>query len=68
MNDDIFESVPQRGSGEETAENRRINEIAEELRRRCRLHEEKSGYGKANGIKEEERTSLLAPQYQIICY
>ena len=39
MNDDIFESVSQRSSGEETAENRRILEVADELRRRCKLHE-----------------------------
>ncbi len=39
MNDDISESVSQRGSGEETAENRRILEVADELRRRCELYE-----------------------------
>lgn len=39
MNDDIFESVPQRGSGEETAENCRIHEVANELHRRCQLYE-----------------------------
>jgi hypothetical protein len=39
MKDDILESVSQRGSGEETAENRRIHEIADELHRRCQLYE-----------------------------
>ena len=39
MKDDILESVSQRGSGEETAENRRIYEIADELHRRCQLYE-----------------------------
>ena len=39
MNDDIFESVSQGSSGKETAENRRIHEIADELRRRCQLYE-----------------------------
>ena len=39
MNDDIPESVSQRSSREETAENRRILEIADELRRRCELYE-----------------------------
>ena len=39
MKDDILESVSQRGSGEETAENRRIYEIADELRRGCQLYE-----------------------------
>ena len=39
MDYDISQSVSQRGSGEETAENRRIHEIADELRRRCQLYE-----------------------------
>jgi hypothetical protein len=39
MNDDIFESVSQRGRGEEIAENRRIYEVADELSRRCQLYE-----------------------------
>ena len=39
MNDDISQSVSQRGRGEEIAENRRIYEIADELFRRCQLHE-----------------------------
>ena len=39
MNDDIPQSVSQRGSGEETAENRRIHEVADELHRRCQLYE-----------------------------
>ena len=39
MSYDISQSVPQRGSGEETAENRRIHEVADELRRRCQLYE-----------------------------
>ena len=48
MNDDIFESVSQRGSGEETAENRRINEVADELRRRCQLYEAQFRDGQNN--------------------
>ena len=39
MKDDILESVSQGGSGEETAENRRIHEISDELRRRSQLYE-----------------------------
>lgn len=39
MNNDIFKSVSQRGSGEETAENRRIRKVANELRRSCKLYE-----------------------------
>ena len=39
MDYDIPESVSQRSSGEETAENRRILEVADELRRCCELYE-----------------------------
>ena len=39
MNNDIFKSVSQRGSGEETAENRRIRKVADELHRSCKLYE-----------------------------
>ena len=36
---EAVESVSQRGSGEETPENRRIYEVADELHRRCQLYE-----------------------------
>ena len=49
MNYDISESVSQRGSGEETADNRRINEIADELRRRCQLYEAQPRDGNKDG-------------------
>ena len=62
MDYDIPESVSQRGSGEETAENRRIHEIADELQRLCRLHEEESGNGKANGGRFEIE-QRVAEQY-----
>ena len=39
MKDDILESVSQRSRREETPENRRIYEIADELRRGCQLYE-----------------------------
>ena len=39
MNNDILESVSQRGYGAYDAENRRIKEISDELQRLCRLHE-----------------------------
>ena len=39
MTDGILKSVSQRIGREETQENRRIQEIADELRRRCCLHE-----------------------------
>ena len=62
MNDDIFESVSQRGSGEETAENRRIHEIADELHRRCQLYEAqlRDGQGDVNRLEVEQR---VAEQY-----
>ena len=62
MDYDIFQSVSQRGSGEETAENRRIHEVADELQRLCRLHEEESGNGKANGGRFEIE-QRVAEQY-----
>ena len=39
MHNDLFESISQRGDKEETAENRRIIEIANELCGRCKLYE-----------------------------
>ena len=39
MYDDLFESISQGGGFEETAENRRIHEVANELRRCCQLYE-----------------------------
>ena len=62
MNDDIFESVSQRGSGEETAENRRIHEVADELHRRCQLHEAqlRDSQSDVNHLEIEQR---VAEQY-----
>ena len=62
MKDDIFESVSQRGSGEETAENRRIHEVADELRRRCQLYEAqfRDGQNDVNRLEVEQR---VAEQY-----
>ena len=53
MNNDIFESVSQRGRGEEIAENRRIYEVSNELQRLCRLHEAQSGAGQTDGSRFE---------------
>ena len=53
MNDDIFESVSQRGRGEEIAENSRIYEVSNELQRLCRLHEAQSGAGQTDGSRFE---------------
>ena len=53
MSDDISQSVSQRGNGAYDEENRRIQEVSDELQRLCRLHEEESGNGKANGGRFE---------------
>ena len=62
MNDDLFESVSQGGSGEEIAENRRIHEIADELHRRCQLYEAqlRNGQDDVNRLEVEQR---VAEQY-----
>ena len=62
MNYDIPESVSQRGSGEETAENSRIHEVADELHRRCQLYEAKlrDGQDDVNRFEVEQR---VAEQY-----
>ncbi|MBR0304265.1 MAG: hypothetical protein IJQ94_01320 [Bacteroidales bacterium] len=48
MPDDFFKQISQRGRDEETAENRRIHEIADELRRRCQIYETQSRNSKEN--------------------
>ena len=53
MKDDILESVSQRGDGAYDEENRRIQEVSNELQRLCRLHEKEFGDGKANGTRFE---------------
>ena len=62
MSYDISQSVSQRGSGEETAENRRIHEVADELRRRCQLYEAqlRDGQDDVNHLDIEQR---VAEQY-----
>ena len=62
MNHDISQSVSQRSSGEETAENHRIHEIADELRRRCQLYEAqlRDGQNDVNHLEIEQR---VAEQY-----
>ena len=49
MDYDISHSVSQRGNGTYDEENRRIQEVSNELQRLCRLYEEESREGKANG-------------------
>ena len=62
MNDDIFESVSQGSNGAYDEENRRIQEVSNELQRLCRLHEEESGDGKRNGTRFEIE-QRVAEQY-----
>ena len=61
MDYDISESVSQRGSGEETAENCRIREIADELRRRCQLYEAqlRDSQNDVNHLDVEQRVAEL---------
>lgn len=62
MTDDIFEQISQGGGVEETEENRRIREVADELCRRCRLYEAQSRGGKENVIAFETE-QRIAEQY-----
>jgi len=62
MDYDISQSVSQRGSGEETAENRRIHEIADELHRRCQLYEAQLRDGQDN-VSRFEVEERVAEQY-----
>ena len=62
MNYDIPESVSQGSNGAYDEENRRIQEVSNELQRLCRLHEEESGDGKRNGTRFEIEQSV-AEQY-----
>ena len=62
MDYDISESVSQRGDGAYDEENRRIQEVSDELQRLCRLHEEESGDGKRNGTRFEIE-QRVAEQY-----
>ena len=62
MNDDIFESVSQSGSGKETPENRGILKVADELRRSCKLYEAqlRASQDDVNHLDIEQR---VAEQY-----
>ena len=42
---DLLQPVPQGSDGAQTEENRRIAEVADELRRLCQLHETQHGAG-----------------------
>lgn len=62
MSNDIPESVSQRGHGAYDEENRRIQEISDELQRLCQLHEAQSGAGQADGGRFEIE-QRVAEQY-----
>ena len=62
MNDDIFESVSQGSNGAYDEENRRIQEVSNELQRLCRLYEEKPRDGKSYGGRFEIE-QRIAEQY-----
>ena len=59
MEDDILKPFSQRDSGEETAKNRRIHEIADGLRRGCQLYETqfRDGQGHVNSFEIEQRVA-----------
>ena len=65
MSYDISQSVSQGSSGEETAENRRILEVADELHRRCQLYEAQLRDSQDNVIKMAISSSLM-PKSQSI--
>ena len=48
MSNDVFESISQRVDGEETPQNRRISQVANELCRGCELYETQLRDGESN--------------------
>ena len=66
MNDDLFQSVPQGSIGAQDAENRRIEAVADELRRRCKLYEaqRRDGQSHVSPFEAEQRVAeLFAKEY-----
>lgn len=59
MNDDLFQSVPQGSIGAQDAENRRIEAVANELRRRCKLYEAqcRDGESHVSPFEAEQRAA-----------
>lgn len=59
MNDDLFQSVSQRSIGAQDAENRRIEAVADELRRRCKLYEaqRRDGQSHVSPFEAEQRAA-----------
>ena len=66
MSYDILQSLPPRSIGTQDAENRRIERVADEIRRRCGIHEAQSGTGKTTlnisdaVVKEAEPAPQIA--------
>lgn len=59
MRNDVFESVSQGIGGKEIEETRRIQEIADELSRRCGIYEAKLRKGETNGDGRIEQSPNL---------
>jgi len=59
MKYDLSESISQRSSGEKDAENHRIKEIADEIRRRCEVYEKESRNSQdhVNHFEAEQRVT-----------
>lgn len=62
MGNDVFEPISQRSRRAEDAENRRIQEIADELYRCCCLYEEKLREGQ-NNVRPSELEYRIAEDY-----
>ena len=62
MTDDILNKFHEEAVLRKLRKNRRIHEIADELRRRCQLYETKFRGGKENVIARETE-QLIAEQY-----
>ena len=67
MTDGIFESISQGIGREETQENRRIQEIADELRRRCCVYEKEYGTSSSNVniVLERKVTEEFASEFNL---
>ena len=62
MAHDVFESISQRSRGAEDEENRRIQEIADELSRRCCVYEEELRESQ-NNVRSSEIERRIAEAY-----
>lgn len=62
MKYDLSQPISQRGSGEETPQNRRIRQVADELRGRCELYEAQLRDGEKD-VKHLDIEQRVAEQY-----